>query len=74
MKTTVIAQYHPAAALHNPRLWATMLDDWENLPESVSNDYLIVQPENCGNVGEMYALDTETDGAGGLGQRYRSGR
>jgi len=42
MKFQVISQYHPAAALHNPRLWAVMLDDWENMPEKVPHDFLIV--------------------------------
>ena len=38
----LIAQYHPAAALHQPRLWAVMLDDWQNMPESVPHDFKIV--------------------------------
>uniref|UniRef100_A0A6M3K280 Putative DNA polymerase n=1 Tax=viral metagenome TaxID=1070528 RepID=A0A6M3K280_9ZZZZ len=67
MKLTIISQYHPAAALHNPRLWATLLDDWENLPESVPHDFKIVDKPTIGTSG-LYALDTETDGKGGLGQ------
>ncbi len=42
MKLKVISQYHPAAALHRPRLWADMLEDWEHLPESVPYDFKIV--------------------------------
>ena len=42
MKVTVIAQYHPAAALHSPRLWATLLDDWQNMPEVVPSDFVVV--------------------------------
>lgn len=38
----VIAQYHPAAALHNPRLWATLLDDWAHLPQRVDASYTVV--------------------------------
>jgi DNA polymerase len=41
----ILPQYHPAAALHSPRLWATMLDDWENLPEVVPHDFQIVEWE-----------------------------
>ena len=37
----VIAQYHPAAALHAPRLWADMLSDWEHLPVTVPHDFTI---------------------------------
>uniref|UniRef100_A0A6M3J4B6 Putative DNA polymerase n=1 Tax=viral metagenome TaxID=1070528 RepID=A0A6M3J4B6_9ZZZZ len=42
MKVKLIAQYHPASALHQPRLWATIIDDWENLPEKVDSDYTVV--------------------------------
>lgn len=65
MKITLIAQYHPAAALHQPRLWAEMLDDWQNMPEKVPSDFTIVPalPST-----PMIALDTETDSKGGLGQ------
>lgn len=38
----VIAQYHPAAALHNPRLWAVMLDDWEHLPQQADASYTLM--------------------------------
>lgn len=43
MKFDIVAQFHPAAALHQPRLWATMLNDWENLPERVDSSYTIVE-------------------------------
>lgn len=42
MKLTIISQYHPAAALHQPRLWADILDDWQNMPEKVPSDFKIV--------------------------------
>jgi len=42
MKVTILAMYHPAAALHQPRLWSTMLDDWAHLPEKVDADYTVV--------------------------------
>ena len=42
IKVNLIAQYHPAAALHQPRLWSVMLNDWQSLPESVPHDYMIV--------------------------------
>jgi len=68
MKVTVIAQYHPAAALHSPRLWATLLDDWQNMPEVVPSDFIISETLNFPPHGNFYALDTEQDGSGGLGQ------
>lgn len=66
---TIICQYHPAAALHQPRLWATILDDWENLPEVVPHDFKITTRasnvfDSCG----LFGFDTEQDGTGGLGQ------
>ena len=42
MKYTLLAMYHPAAALHQPRLWAEMLDDWQNMPQRVPHDFRIV--------------------------------
>ena len=63
----VISQYHPAAAMHQPRLWAVMLDDWENLPQTENTDYTII-PKEAYEPPSLYALDTETDGHGGLGQ------
>jgi len=42
LRIKVIAHYHPAASLHQPRLWAVMLNDWENLPEEVPHDYVVV--------------------------------
>jgi uracil-DNA glycosylase family 4 len=65
LKLTIIAQYHPAAALHQPRLWAQMLDDWENMPEVVPHDFKIVQKLDTS--AGLVALDTEQDGQGGLG-------
>ncbi len=71
----IIAQYHPAAALHSPRLWATLLDDWEHLPEKVPSDFMVLdkqlfpQGRNFSVSNRtLAALDTETDGKGGLGQ------
>jgi DNA polymerase-1 len=67
VKTTVICQYHPAAALHNPRLWSVMLDDWEHLPQQVDHDYVVVPSTAIPNV-KTLALDTESaDSTGGLG-------
>ena len=64
--TTIIAQYHPAAALHNPRLWAVLLDDWEHMPKKVDASYVVdkLQPAlHCGT----FALDTENDPDGHIG-------
>ena len=66
MKLTIISQYHPAAALHQPRLWAEMLDDWQNLPEKVPSDFAIISLAS--ESPSIVAVDTETDGKGGLGQ------
>lgn len=63
--TSVIAQFHPAAALHQPRLWAVMLDDWEHLPEVVPHEFSIVQGMPPTDV--TLALDTENDTDGSLG-------
>lgn len=68
MRLTVISQFHPAAALHQPRLWADMLSDWEHLPEKVPSDFIIVQPHTIEHKGNFIAFDTEQDGSGGLGQ------
>lgn len=65
-KFSILPSYHPAAALHNPRLWADILEDWSHPAGKVNSDYLIrsvlpsVRPF-------LMSLDTETDGAGGLG-------
>jgi len=62
----IIAQYHPAAALHNPRLWAVMLDDWQNMPEKVDTNFTIAdvfKPES----NMLLAMDTENDITGDLG-------
>lgn len=67
----VICHYHPAAALHAPRLWATLLDDWENLPVKVPSDFMIVQKDTLLSINPTSSLagfDTEQDGSGGLGQ------
>ena len=69
MNLTVISQYHPAAALHNPRLWATLLDDWANLPENVPHDFSIAtRASNVFEGATLCGFDTEQDGSGGLGQ------
>lgn len=39
----VWANYHPAAALHQPRLWAVLLDDWEHPPDRVDSNYTVVE-------------------------------
>ncbi len=70
----VIAQYHPAACLHNPSLWSTLIDDWENLPVQVNHDYVIANPVPTKYTGTV-ALDTENAANGGLGEwsiAYRS--
>ena len=47
MKTKILANYHPAASLHNPRLWAVLLDDWSNLAvDEVDHSYIIVSWDN----------------------------
>lgn len=63
--TTIIAQYHPAAALHQPQLWATMLDDWENLPKKVDANYTVVG--DAASMPMTVALDTENAPDGTLG-------
>lgn len=77
MKVKLIAQFHPAAALHNPRLWAEMLGDWQNMPEQVPHDYIIHQAKDINFTGmPVIAVDTETDNKGGIGQwsaAYRDG-
>ena len=68
MKLNIICQYHPAAALHQPRLWAVMLEDWEHLPNKVDANYIVVGNEGYGVDGAMVALDTENQPDGTLGQ------
>jgi DNA polymerase-1 len=58
--------YHPAAALHAPRLLATMLQDWEHRPGSVPHDFVVT--EEMPPKDSLIGLDTETDNAGGIGQ------
>ena len=63
-----IAMYHPAAALHQPRLWAVMLTDWEVLPNRQPASF-VVMPYQEGHVyQETVALDVENDSDGSLGQ------
>lgn len=66
MKLNILSMYHPAAALHQPRLWAVMLGDWENLPETVPHDYILVKEHKI--YPETISLDTEQSPTGGLGQ------
>lgn len=77
MKLPLIAQYHPAASLHQPRLLAVMLDDWTHLPEKVPSDFVVSAQRNLNLTGmPLAAMDTETNGQGGLGQwsvAYRDG-
>jgi len=68
IKCKLIAQYHPAAALHNPRLWATLLEDWEHLPEHVSADFQVLKEKDLPtSTTPPMSLDTETDQAGSVG-------
>lgn len=60
-----IYQYHPAAALHQPRLWAVMLDDWEHLPSKTEASYVVVQ--DASERPDTVALDTENEEDGTLG-------
>ena len=62
----VIAQYHPAACLHRPRLWSAMMDDWVHLPKIVDASYILVAPPR--GFGKRAALDTESAPDGSLGQ------
>lgn len=74
MKVKIISQYHPAAALHQPRLWAVMLSDWEHLPQEVPNDYILVDESKA--YPQYVAMDTENDRSGTLGEwslAYRNG-
>uniref|UniRef100_A0A6M3JPV4 Putative DNA polymerase n=2 Tax=viral metagenome TaxID=1070528 RepID=A0A6M3JPV4_9ZZZZ len=66
MRYKVIAQYHPAAALHQPRLWGVMLSDWENFPTEVPHDYIITKEHKI--YPETISLDTELSPNGGLGE------
>lgn len=69
MHFKLISQYHPAAALHSPRLLATLNDDWEHFPEKVDDNYVIVPEDKLDLAGvKLLALDTETNNAGGIGQ------
>jgi DNA polymerase I-like protein with 3'-5' exonuclease and polymerase domains len=69
MKFTVLPMFHPAAALHSPRLWATLLEDWEFRAAQVPHDYQVIGEREFDPAKvEVCALDTETDGTGGLGQ------
>ena len=72
---TILSQYHPAAALHQPRLWAVMLDDWQHLPEKVDASYTVLPIGSSSNKAivatkdiKVLALDTENDEKGTLGQ------
>ena len=64
-KVWIRPSYHPAAALHQPRLWAVMLDDWSNPPDQVDHDYVVVDPKR--KYPDWVALDTENDANGKLG-------
>lgn len=68
-KFQVVAQLHPAAALHQPRLWSDMLQDWEFMPSKVPCDFQVLpESELWKEIPEIISLDTETDGKGGLGR------
>lgn len=64
----VIFQYHPSAAVHNPRLWADILGDWEHFPTKVDANFLINEKLPVSIKDNLMALDTETDGKGGIGR------
>jgi uracil-DNA glycosylase family 4 len=64
---TIWSNYHPAASLHQPRLWAVLLDDWEHRPNRVDASYTVVN-EKPRFFNQLLALDTETDNKGGIGQ------
>lgn len=64
MKLNIICQYHPAACLHQPRLWAVMLNDWESMPEKVDHDFTIT---STNEFPPLVAVDTENDPNGELG-------
>ena len=66
-KVNIWPMYHPAAALHQPRLWAVMLQDWEFRPEHVNHNF-IVGNKLSDSYGFDVALDTENDASGNLGQ------
>ena len=63
----VISQYHPAACLHQPALRSTLIDDWENLPQQVPHDYIVIEKPPSVFTG-VVALDTENAPDGNLGQ------
>lgn len=65
MKFNIICQYHPAAALHQPRLWSTMLTDWETLPQKADCSYTVT--DKMPKPHQIIALDTENAPDGGLG-------
>lgn len=64
-KFTLIAQYHPAACLHNPRLWSVMLNDWATLPVKADTSYYVTDTPDPNT--EILAMDTENDVGGVLG-------
>lgn len=67
-KHKIIAQYHPAAALHQPRLWAVMLNDWQFLPNKANTDFIALRPQTTSSsYPDTVALDTENDINGTLG-------
>jgi uracil-DNA glycosylase family 4 len=63
---TILPMYHPDACIHNPRLWATMLEDWQHKAGKVDASFTLV--DRPPKPGTTVSLDTETDGSGGLGQ------
>ena len=70
MKYTVLPQYHPAAALRMPYLWASLLDDWAHLPEKVDANFKVTSTLDFyhgRNLPKLFALDTENDAAGKIG-------
>lgn len=70
-ETTIMPMYHPAAAGYTPRLWAVMLDDWENKPEHVDTSFTVLPyltRVDTLHLWDTHALDTENDEHGTLGQ------
>ena len=65
MEVNLLSMYHPAAALHQPRLWSVMLNDWSNLPKKVPADFTVVEQDPIYDI--PISLDTENNPDGSLG-------
>lgn len=67
LEVEVWPMYHPAAALHQPRLWAVMLNDWEHHPDQVNHDFTVMPTTGKECFSCPVAWDTENDETGKLG-------